>query len=140
MMREAPAGDSAMPRLAALLIAALAPCAAAAQTSQHYLVCEGLGERGEMVVTVEAIGASGLLPRNSGAIDVIGLPGVNYFTEGEVRTATQTWVFSGQNNFADFQNVTRGGGFLVEWFVDRPYLIAMVDPYGDRIPITCIEQ
>jgi len=58
--------------------------------------------------------------------------GVTVYTAGQVQSATATYSFRGENQFADFTDHDTGARFRVEWVLDEPNngVWMKVNPFG----------
>jgi len=61
---------------------------------------------------------------------VIGTGGTLYFTSGNLQSPTAAYVFTGDNQFADFTDLTNNARFRVEWIPQGQDLVVVVNPFG----------
>ncbi|KPP84839.1 MAG: hypothetical protein HLUCCA08_12480 [Rhodobacteraceae bacterium HLUCCA08] len=115
--------------------------AAAAQDGIHYFTCDLNGMPGQMVLSVETVGASGITWDPSGMPTPIPTGDVTVYTAGEVRSQAAYYTFRGENRFADFTDHGHGGRFTVEWVQqDANTLVMIVNPFeraGPRSQVLC---
>jgi hypothetical protein len=101
--------------------------------AQFTFDCDLSGANAELSMNVEAIGASGVVWGSGANPDISGVIGtgdVTYYTDGTMQSANASYVFSGENQFADFTDMVYGGTFLVEWVLTNTGLDILVNPYG----------
>ncbi|MBK8976114.1 MAG: hypothetical protein IPM29_09315 [Planctomycetes bacterium] len=91
------------------------------------------GVTGQLVMDLEAIGNSGITwgpgvnPQITG---VIGTGTYTIYTAGELTSPTAHYVFTGENQFADFTDLTTSERFRVQWIETQRGLIMVVNPFG----------
>lgn len=96
------------------------------------------GQPATMVMEVEAIAASGLTwgpgvrPEITG---VIASGSYTVFTSGELRSSVARYIFTGENQFADFTEATTFERFRVRWMDTASGLLMTVNPFGPG-PVT----
>lgn len=91
------------------------------------------GVGAEMILEVEAINTSDVVwgpGPNPEITAVIANGAVTYFTSGAVKSPNASYVFTGENDFADFTNVTNKARFRVRWAKDAGELCMIVNPFG----------
>ncbi|WP_019605736.1 hypothetical protein [Teredinibacter turnerae] len=95
--------------------------------------CDLGGIDATLVMNVEAVSDSGVVfgagpnPEVSG---VVSTGSVTYYTSGTVTSPTAAYIFTGENNFADFTDLGNSSRFRVQWMADGENLIMLVNPFG----------
>lgn len=95
--------------------------------------CDLGGVNGVLTMDVEAINATGVVfgaGSNPDISGVIATGGVLYVTAGTVESATASYSFTGENNFADFVDRYSSDRFRVEWIQTTTGLYMVVNPFG----------
>jgi len=95
--------------------------------------CDLLGVTGELTMEVEAVGASGVVWGSGPSPDITGVIGtgdVIYYTAGELRSPNAHYIFTGENQFADFTETTTLERFRVQWSVHADGVDMIVNPFG----------
>lgn len=90
------------------------------------------GLNGELTLDVEAIGTTGIVfgsGPNPEITGVIGTGSVTYVTAGELRSTT-LYIFTGDNQFANFTEIATSQRFLVQWVPNNQGLIMVINPFG----------
>ena len=95
--------------------------------------CDLNGLVGNLTLDVEAINTAapvfGAGP-NPDITGVIGTGGVLYVTGGELVSPTARYIFTGDNQFADFTDTTTNQRFRVQWVADPQGLVMVINPFG----------
>ena len=105
--------------------------------------CDLQGVTGVLTLEIEAVASSGIVfgPGPTPVITgVIGTGDLIYHTAGELVSPAARYVFTGENDFADFVNTTYPEQFPVR-FVPAPQgLILVVNPFGPGpTQVVCVE-
>lgn len=105
--------------------------------------CDLNGLNAVLAIDIEAVGTSGIVwgggpdPEITG---VIGTGDVNYFTAGTLDSATASYVFTGTNDIADFNNLTFPETFRVQWVITgNGGLTMVINPFGIPTTHSCEE-
>lgn len=118
--------------LAAVLVLPLFGTPAAANPVYLRFICDLNGMPAEMAMQVEAIGSTGIVSGPTGDITgVIGTGGQTLYISGEVRSQTGRYVFTGENQYADFTDVVTHDRFRVQWVEQPGGLMIIVNPFAD---------
>jgi hypothetical protein len=102
--------------------------------ARFYFDCDLQGLTGKMVMDIEVISSSGITwgpgpdPEITG---VIGTGDYIIYTEGTLNSPTSAYVFTGENEFADFTEVNTYERFRVQWVEASNGLIVIVNPFGE---------
>jgi hypothetical protein len=91
------------------------------------------GVLGELVMEIEVVGNSGLTwgpGANPEITGVISTGSYTLYTAGELRSPTAYYVFTGENQFADFTEPATSQRFRVQWSETQNGLIMTVNPFG----------
>lgn len=95
--------------------------------------CDLGGVNGVLTMDVEAINSTGVVFGAGSSPDITGVVatgGVLYVTSGTVESATASYSFTGENNFADFVDRYTSDRFRVEWIQTTTGLYMVVNPFG----------
>ncbi len=101
--------------------------------AQFTFDCDLQGVVGQLTMEVEVIQSAGAVWSsgvNPQITAVIGTGGVLYITAGDLRSPTAFYVFTGENNFADFTDMTTNQRFRVQWVLQNQDLVMIVNPFG----------
>ncbi|MCB1681294.1 MAG: hypothetical protein H6858_09990 [Rhodospirillales bacterium] len=110
----------------ALLVAL--PAFAQQVTTVSY-VCDLGGAPAQLTAQVEAIGDAGIVQNGQGWVTgVIGTGDVNYHYQGELVSQTARYVFTGENQFADFTDMSTNDRFHVQMIAQGPLLTMVINP------------
>ncbi len=102
-------------------------------TAQFEYTCDLNGVDGILTMTVEAVQSSGIVfgPGPSPDITaVIGTGDVTYFTSGDMISSVERYVFTGENQFADFTEISSSESFRVRWNIDGDMLVMEINPFS----------
>lgn len=111
----------------------VAGATAASSRARFLFDCDLQGLNGVLTLDVEAIQTAGLVfgsGPNPSITGVIGPVGVRYITAGELRSPTALYVFTGDNQFADFTELATSQRFRVEWVPNGANLTVVINPFG----------
>jgi hypothetical protein len=96
--------------------------------------CNLGGLTGNMVMDVEAITTAGVVYGPGPSPDITGVIGtgsVLYLTAGELVSPSARYVFTGDNQYADFTETTGSfERFRVQWVSDPSGLVMVINPFG----------
>ena len=101
--------------------------------ARFYFDCDLQGLTGEMVMDMEVVADTGITWGSGSNPDITGVIGTGdyiIYTQGEIRSPTSYYVFTGENNYADFTDMNTYERFRVEWVEDTDGLIMIVNPFG----------
>jgi hypothetical protein len=108
----------------------------AQQVSTVSYVCDLGGAPAQLTAQVETIADTGIVQNSQGWITgVIGMEGVNYRYQGELASATARYVFTGENQFADFTDLVTNERFRVQMISQGPSLTMIINPETPQ-PVT----
>jgi hypothetical protein len=102
--------------------------------ARFYLDCDLNGQIGNMIMDIEAIGSSGVTWGAGPNPDITGVIGTGEYTlyvSGTLQSPNAYYIFSGENQFADFTEVNTYERFRVQWVAEQDGLIVIVNPFGD---------
>ncbi|MEM9384885.1 MAG: hypothetical protein AAGA68_07470 [Pseudomonadota bacterium] len=96
--------------------------------------CDLQGIHGVLTLDVEILNNAGVVfgpGPNPDITAVIGTGDVTVFTSGELVSSAASYIFTGENQFADFTKVTGTiERFLVEWVEQSDGLTLVINPFG----------
>lgn len=95
--------------------------------------CNLQGVIASMILDAEAVGSTGIVFGSGPNPDITGVIGTgNYtlYTSGEVVSNVARYIFTGENQFADFTNTATFERFRVKWVSQDDDLIMVVNPFG----------
>lgn len=136
---------SAAPRLAFLSCLALSACGGGSgggsapadqngsNRARFTFSVDLQGSPGTLILDVEVVGNSGITwgpGVNPDITGVISTGSSTIFTAGELRSDTALYVFTGENQFADFTDTATFERFRVQWAESPQGLTMIVDPFG----------
>lgn len=108
----------------------------AQQISTVSYVCDLGGAPAQLTAQVETIADTGIVQNSQGWITgVIGMEGVNYRYQGELASATARYVFTGENQFADFTDMGTNERFHVKMITEGNILTMIINPETPQ-PVT----
>lgn len=117
--------------LAAAFSASLVFTAAsvAQQTSTVSYVCNIEGAPAQLTAQVQAIDDAGRVVNSQGWITgVIGTGNYNLYYQGQLVSATARYVFTGENQFADFTDLNTNARFRAQLIVQGQQLLLIANP------------
>ncbi len=101
----------------------------AQQVSTVSYICDLGGAPAQLTAQVETIADTGIVQNSQGWITgVIGMEGVNYRYQGELASATARYVFTGENQFADFTDLGTNERFRVQMISQGASLTMIINP------------
>ncbi len=117
--------------LAAAFSASLVFTAAsvAQQASTVSYVCNIEGAPAQLTAQVQAIDDAGRVVNSQGWITgVIGTGNYNLYYQGQLVSATARYVFTGENQFADFTDLNTNARFRAQLIVQGQQLLLIANP------------
>lgn len=103
--------------------------------ARFYFDCDLQGLTGQLVMDIEVISSSGITwgpgpdPEITG---VIGTGDYTIYTDGELNSPTSHYVFTGENQFADFTDMNTYERFRVQWVEETDGITMIVNPFGPQ--------
>lgn len=91
------------------------------------------GVKGFMVMEAEVISEAGIVWGPGATPDITGVIGTGNYTihtAGTLQSPNGRYVFTGQDNFADFTDLMTAQSFRVQWFQTATGLTMVVNPFG----------
>ncbi len=112
--------------------AILAPAAAQTQAVQYQ--CNLGGMPAMLTAQLEVIGNSGITYNSMGGISgVIGTGESTVYYQGELRSQTANYVFTGENQYADFTDMMSYERFRVQFLMQpNGSLVLVANPFGPQ--------
>ena len=98
-------------------------------TQDFTLSCNLDGVAATLSIRIEAVSTSGVARGIDGLV-VIPTGDVTYFTSGRLRSPVASYIFTGENNFADFTDENSLERFRVQWVPTEDGLLMVVNPFG----------
>ncbi len=123
-------------RVAALIAAivsviGLAEPAQAQQVTVVTYACNIEGAPAQLTAQVQAVSPAGVFMDSSGLFaGSVPTGEVNYYYQGTVVSATSRYSFQGENQFADFVDLNTNDRFRVQFIIQGPQLLMIVNPFG----------
>ncbi|MEQ9316687.1 MAG: hypothetical protein RLN72_12610 [Henriciella sp.] len=112
-----------------LAISALPAMAQTAGTLSY--TCNLDGVAGQLVATYEVIGNSGITYGPNGGISgVIGTGDSTIYYQGQLTSPVASYVFTGENQFADFTDLQTQARFRVQFIQQGNQLLMIANPFG----------
>jgi hypothetical protein len=96
------------------------------------------GEVATMVLEAEVVGVTGLTWGPGVTPDITGVISTGQYTvytSGQLASSTANYIFTGENQFADFTETSTFERFRVQWFQNPQGLMMVVNPFGPG-PVT----
>ena len=91
------------------------------------------GITGVLVMDVEVVNSSGVTWDSGVTPDITAVITTGtyiIYTEGELTSPVASYVFTGENDFADFTEPATFATFLVQWIETPQGMTMVVDPFG----------
>ncbi len=113
----------------------------ASNMAQFIFECDLNGLGATLALDVEVVQTSGLVfgpGPNPDITAVIPTGEVIYFTSGSLDSPTASYIFEGENQFADFTSTTNFERFRVEWIFTENGIAMIINPFGDSRRHDCI--
>lgn len=105
--------------------------------------CDLQGVTGALTLEIEAVASSGVVwgpGPNPTITGVIGTGDYIYYTAGDLTSPVARYLFTGENDYADFVSTTSSERFLVQFVSAHPGLVLVVEPFGPApSQIACVE-
>ena len=96
-------------------------------------VCNLDGAPGQLTAQVEAISSAGVFVDPNGLFaGTIQTNEVNYHYQGTLVSASASYVFTGENAFADFTDLSTSARFRVKFVAQGPKLLLIANPEGPQ--------
>ena len=95
--------------------------------------CDLNGANAVLTMDVEAVNTTGIVFGSGPNPDITGVIAtgeVTYLTSGEMRSAVAQYIFTGENNFADFTDLGTFARFRVQWVGTDAGLTMVINPFG----------
>lgn len=103
--------------------------------ARFYFDCDLQGLNGQLVMDIEVISSSGITWGSGPDPDitgVIGTGGYTIYTDGELNSPTSSYVFTGENQYADFTELNTFERFRVQWVEESNGITMIVNPFGPQ--------
>jgi hypothetical protein len=103
--------------------------------ARFYFDCDLQGLTGQLVMDIEVISSSGVTWGSGPDPDISGVIGTGdytIYTEGELNSPTSAYVFTGQNQYADFTEENTYERFRVQWVEESDGITMIVNPFGPQ--------
>lgn len=105
--------------------------AQAQQVTVVTYVCNIEGAQAQLTAQVQAVSPAGVFMDGAGMFaGSIPTGEVNYYYQGTLVSATARYSFQGENQFADFVDLNTNDRFRVQFIVQGPQLLMIVNPQG----------
>jgi hypothetical protein len=109
----------------------LAAPAQAQQVTVVQYACNIEGAQAQLTAQVQAVSPAGVFMDGAGMFaGSVTTGGVNYYYQGSVVSATSRYSFQGENQFADFVDLNTNDRFRVQFVIQGPQLLMIVNPFG----------
>ena len=109
----------------------LAAPAQAQQVSVVQYACNIEGAPAQLTAQVQAVSPAGVFMDGAGIFaGSVPTGEVNYYYQGTVVSATSRYSFQGENQFADFVDLNTNDRFRVQFILQGPELLMVVNPFG----------
>jgi hypothetical protein len=103
----------------------------AQQVSVVTYLCNIEGAPAQLTAQVQAVNTAGVFMDGAGMFaGSIPTGEVTYYYQGMVVSATSRYSFQGENQFADFVDLNSNERFRVQFIVQGPQLLMIVNPFG----------
>lgn len=117
----------------AALVFALPASAANPRAATFAWDCNIEGAPARLSAQVEAVTPAGVFVDANGLFaGAISTGEVNYYYEGNLVSATARYVFTGENQFADFTDLNTNDRFHVQFIVSGRDLLMIANPHGPQ--------
>lgn len=121
--------------LSIFLIVSAAPAAAQNVKTVSY-VCDLGGAPAQLTAQIETVNTAGAVTNSDGWITgVIGTGETMTYYQGELVSATARYVFTGENQYADFTDMNTNDRFRVQMVAQGAYLTMVINPETPQ-PVT----
>ena len=116
---------------AVVLVIGLAAPAHAQQVTVVTYMCNIEGAPAQLTAQVQAVSPAGVFMDGAGMFaGSVPTGEVNYYYQGTVISATSRYSFQGENQFADFVDLNTNDRFRVQFVLQGPQLLMIVNPFG----------
>ena len=93
--------------------------------------CNIEGAPAQLTAQVQAVSPAGVFMDGAGMFaGSVPTGEVNYYYQGTVVSATSRYSFQGENQFADFVDLNTNDRFRVQFVIQGPQLLMIVNPFG----------
>lgn len=121
--------------LSVFMIGFATPATAQNITTVSY-VCDLGGAPAQLTAQIETINTAGAVTNSDGWITgVIGTGETMTYYQGELVSATARYVFTGENQYADFTDMNTNERFRVQMVAQGAYLTMVINPETPQ-PVT----
>ncbi|MCL4679302.1 MAG: hypothetical protein KJ017_12000 [Alphaproteobacteria bacterium] len=121
--------------LSIFFISVSAPVAAQNISTVSY-ICDLGGAPGQLTAQIETINTAGAVTNSDGWITgVIGTGETTTYYQGELVSASARYVFTGENQYADFTDMNTNERFRVQMVAQGAYLTMVINPETPQ-PVT----
>ena len=94
-------------------------------------MCNIEGAPAQLTAQVQAVSPAGVFMDGAGMFaGSVPTGEVNYYYQGTVVSATSRYSFQGENQFADFVDLNTNDRFRVQFVIQGPQLLMIVNPFG----------
>ncbi|MEO0551550.1 MAG: hypothetical protein AAFZ91_16670 [Pseudomonadota bacterium] len=106
---------------------------ATAQTSVVQYMCDIGGMQAQLTAQVEVVGTAGRVIGSDGSITgVIGTGESTVYYQGQLVSQTASYAFTGENEYADFTEISTYDRFRARMQVQGNILLITVNPFGPQ--------
>lgn len=101
--------------------------------ARFFFDCDLQGLNAEMIMDVEVISSSGITWGSGPNPDITGVISTGdyiIYTSGSLQSSTAAYIFTGENQFADFTEQSTFERFRVQWVEQSNGLTMIVNPFG----------
>lgn len=106
------------------------PAAAQSEGTLSY-DCNLDGVSGRLIAQYEVVGNSGITYSPNGDISsVIGTGSSTVYYQGQLTSPTARYAFTGENQFADFTDMSTYERFRVQFVAEGSQLLMIANPFG----------
>jgi len=120
------------------------PAPTSSNLARFEYICNIEGADATLIMNVEAVGGTGVVygsGPNPDITAVIGTGSYTYLSSGDLRSDVAYYIFTGENQFADFTNMGNNERFRVQWMFDGDNLVMLVNPFGPGpVSYSCVLQ
>lgn len=109
----------------------------AQQTERVSFNCDISGQSGILQAEVTTMERSGIVKRGRDISGVIGTGEIAVYYQGNLKVGTNHYIFSGENQYADFTDTNTYARFLVRMELNGSSLRMTADPFGSPQVFMC---
>jgi hypothetical protein len=118
---------------AMLLTLAYGSSAVASQSGVLRYLCDIGGVDAELISQYEIVGSTGITGnRVDGITGVIGTGDYTIYYQGKLTSPNASYVFVGENQFADFTDLSTNARFRVQFTAQGNQLLMTANPFGQQ--------